>query len=62
MGDDKGDACFYKFISSKQFNPANREANFDILESGTLYVASMKEQKWISLDYATNSKLQRQIR
>jgi uncharacterized protein len=61
MGDDKGDACFYKFISSKKFNPANREANFDILESGTLYVASMKEQKWIPLDHAANSKLQGQF-
>ncbi|MFB3170848.1 alkaline phosphatase PhoX [Neobacillus sp. 179-C4.2 HS] len=58
MGDDKGDACFYKFISSKKFNPVNREANFDILESGTLYVASMSQQKWIALDRATNSKLQ----
>ncbi|CAM3616153.1 PhoX family protein [Marinicrinis lubricantis] len=58
MGDDKGDECFYKFISSKKYNPNNRNANFDILESGTLYVADMKNQKWIALDYKTNEKLQ----
>ena len=61
MGDDKGDACFYKFISSKKFNSKNREANFDILETGTLYVASLSQQKWIALDYATNAKLQDQF-
>ncbi len=58
MGDDKGDACFYKFISEKKFNPTNREANFDILESGTLYVANLGKQKWVALDYATNTTLQ----
>jgi secreted PhoX family phosphatase len=58
MGDDKRDEFFYKFVSQKKYNPAHREANFDILENGTLYVANLKTQSWIALDYATNEKLQ----
>ncbi|HZG72285.1 MAG TPA: alkaline phosphatase PhoX, partial [Chondromyces sp.] len=58
MGDDSRDEFFYKFISNKKYNPTNREANFDILESGTLYVADLGKQNWIALDYATNEKLQ----
>lgn len=58
MGDDKGDACFYKFISSKKFNQKNREANFDILESGTLYTANLSKRTWVALDHATNKSLQ----
>jgi secreted PhoX family phosphatase len=58
MGDDSRDECFYKFISNKKFNPNNREANFDILESGTLYAANLEKQSWIALDYATNKNLQ----
>ncbi len=58
MGDDSRGESFYKFISKKKFNPQNRQANFDILEEGTLYVADLNNQKWIALDYATNSKLQ----
>ncbi len=61
MGDDKRDECFYKFISKKQFNPANREANFDILEEGTLYVANLSKQQWVALDYASNSALQKEF-
>jgi hypothetical protein len=58
MGDDANDQCFYKFVSSKKYNPdANREANMDLLENGTLYVADLKNQKWIPLDYQTNEKL-----
>ncbi|CAM3992220.1 PhoX family protein [Mesobacillus zeae] len=58
MGDDQKDECFYKFISKKIYNPSSREANFDILESGTLYVANMEKQKWLPIDYATNPNLQ----
>jgi secreted PhoX family phosphatase len=58
MGDDARDECFYKFISKKKFNKNNREANFDILENGTLYVANLEKQSWIALDYETNEKLQ----
>ncbi|MCM3651721.1 PhoX family protein [Metabacillus litoralis] len=58
MGDDARDQCFYKFISEKKFNPNNREANMNILENGTLYVADLNKQTWIALDYSTNTKLQ----
>jgi len=57
MGDDKADECFYKFVSAKKYNPDRREANFDILESGTLYVADLLHCRWIPLDYETNEKL-----
>ncbi|KKI92467.1 hypothetical protein WQ54_08810 [Bacillus sp. SA1-12] len=62
MGDDSQDQCFYKFISSKKFNRNNRAANFDILESGTLYVANLGQQAWVALDYATNTKLQNYVK
>ncbi|MGN7295764.1 PhoX family protein [Ferdinandcohnia sp. SAFN-114] len=58
MGDDSRGESFYKFVSKKKFNPTNREANFNILEEGTLYVADLGKQTWIALDYETNSKLQ----
>ncbi|GAB6932473.1 PhoX family protein [Calditerricola satsumensis] len=57
MGDDKADECFYKFVSAKKYNPHRREANFDMLESGTLYVADLRNGRWIPLDYETNEKL-----
>ncbi|MFC4768292.1 PhoX family protein, partial [Effusibacillus consociatus] len=57
MGDDSRDEFFYKFISEKKFNPNNREANFSILESGTLYAADLYNGKWIALDYNKNEKL-----
>jgi uncharacterized protein len=48
-------------VSNKKFNKNNREANFDILESGTLYVADLNKQTWVALDYATNEKLQKEF-
>lgn len=59
MGDDSRGEFFYKFVSNKKFNKNNREANFDILESGTLYVANLDKQTWVALDYATNEELQK---
>ncbi|MBO1511712.1 PhoX family protein [Metabacillus bambusae] len=61
MGDDSRGEFFYKFVSEKKFNPSNREANFDILEKGTLYVANLSNQTWIALDYAKNEKLQNEF-
>jgi secreted PhoX family phosphatase len=61
MGDDSRGEFFYKFVSNKKFNKNNREANFDILESGTLYVADLNKQTWVALDYATNEKLQKEF-
>ncbi|MBM7587659.1 secreted PhoX family phosphatase [Bacillus pakistanensis] len=61
MGDDSRDECFYKFVSEKKFNKKNRNANFDLLEKGTLYVANLGKQEWIALDYAANPALQKEF-
>lgn len=47
MGDDENDRCLYKFISDQPRS----------LESGTLYVADLKDGRWIPLDLKTNSLL-----
>ncbi len=41
MGDDKKDACVYKFISKDKYEKSRGKANSDLLEEGTLYVANM---------------------
>ncbi|WP_102347765.1 PhoX family protein [Bacillus sp. Marseille-P3661] len=58
MGDDKRDEFFFKFISDRKYNPNTREGNFNLLESGTLYVADLGGQNWIKLDYDSNKDLQ----
>jgi len=47
MGDDKKDACVYKFISRGKYDPALGRRNSALLEDGTLYVANLKTGKWI---------------
>jgi len=47
MGDDKKDACVYKFISKGKYNPALGRRNSALLEDGTLYVANLKSGKWV---------------
>lgn len=47
MGDDTKGQCIYKFISKTNTS----------LDDGTLYVANVKEGKWIPLDVAHNPEL-----
>lgn len=47
MGDDKKDACVYKFVSKGKYNPSKGRANAALLEDGTLYVANLKSGKWM---------------
>ncbi|MBT2687458.1 DUF839 domain-containing protein [Bacillus sp. ISL-47] len=49
MGDDKKDACVYKFISRNKYVESRGKANADLLEEGTLYVANMGSGKWVPL-------------
>lgn len=49
MGDDKKDACVYKFVSKGKYNAANGRRNSDLLSEGTLYVANLKSGKWVEV-------------
>ncbi|MGA5689161.1 PhoX family protein [Cytobacillus pseudoceanisediminis] len=49
MGDDKKDACVYKFISKNKYAKSRGKANADLLEEGTLYVANMGSGNWVPL-------------
>ncbi|QED49935.1 PhoX family protein [Cytobacillus dafuensis] len=49
MGDDKKDACVYKFISKNKYVASRGKANADLLEEGTLYVADMGKGTWVPL-------------
>ncbi len=57
MGDDMRDACVYKFVSAGRYNPEDRAANMDILETGDLYVADFSSGSWLLLDYDRNEDL-----
>ncbi len=57
MGDDKKDACIYKFVSNGKFDKANGRANSDLLADGTLYVANLKSGTWIALTYDAVKKV-----
>ena len=56
MGDDERNEYIYKFVCAGKFNPTNRAANRDLLDSGTLYVARFNNNlsgEWIALQPGT---------
>jgi secreted PhoX family phosphatase len=54
MGDDKRDECVYKFITAANYDASNRDANMDILDEGTLYVADFGKGRWIPVVFEGN--------
>ena len=54
MGDDRADSSVYKFISDGTYDEANRDANLNILDSGTLYVANFQRGTWIPVVFEGN--------
>ncbi|HZY17109.1 MAG TPA: PhoX family phosphatase [Ramlibacter sp.] len=57
MGDDSTPGCVYKFVPSAKFNPGNRAANRNLLDSGTLYAAKFNADgsgQWIELTQGVN--------
>ncbi|CAG7635026.1 hypothetical protein PAESOLCIP111_03617 [Paenibacillus solanacearum] len=57
MGDDKKDACVYKYISNGKYVPEQGRSNSALLTDGTLYVANLKNGKWIPVTYEALSKV-----
>jgi len=56
MGDDERNEYIYKFVCAGQFNPTNKAANRNLLDSGTLYVARFDANlmgQWIALQPGT---------
>ncbi|KJY81877.1 transcriptional initiation protein Tat [Vibrio galatheae] len=62
LGDDERGEHLYKFVSKNKYQPGNDQANRDLLEQGTLYVAKFemddKELKgkgqWLELTHGKN--------
>jgi uncharacterized protein len=56
MGDDERNEYIYKFVCAGKYNPSNRLANRNLLDSGTLYVAKFNADlsgQWIALEPGT---------
>jgi secreted PhoX family phosphatase len=57
MGDDRQFEYIYKFVSRDKVNTADRKANVNLLDSGTLYVAKFHDDgsgEWIALVHGQN--------
>lgn len=61
MGDDERFEYVYKFVTKGNYNPNSREANFGLLDEGTLYVAKFKDDftgEWIMLASVDGNNIQ----
>ena len=58
MGDDRAFEYIYKFVSRDAWNRADRNANRDILDHGTLYVAKFHDDgsgEWVPLVFSAGN-------
>jgi secreted PhoX family phosphatase len=49
MGDDKKDACVFKYISNGKFDKTAGRNNSKLLEDGILYAADFKKGTWLAM-------------